>query len=185
LSAREGGRFKGDNWYAFGYPKSMTLFQKPKIIVPDYDKAPSYTFDSNEHFYKTGYGVILQDERASLHYVLGLLASPLLFRYLISIGTSLRGGFFRFWTQYIEQLPIRTIDFSDPEDAARHEKVVGLVGRMLELHEKLAEAKIERERTVIGHQVSATDRQIDNLVYELYGLTDEEVKIVEEAKARY
>jgi type II restriction/modification system DNA methylase subunit YeeA len=55
---------------------------------------------------------------------------------------------------------------------------------MLELHETLAEAKIERERTVIGHQISATDKQIDNLVYELYGLTDEEIQIVEEATAR-
>ncbi len=35
---------------------------------------------------------------------------------------------------------------------------------------RMAEAKIERERTVIGHPISATDRQIDNLVYELYGL---------------
>lgn len=66
----------------------------------------------------------------------------------------------------------------------RYDQMVGLVERMLALHEKLAEAKIERERTVIGHQISATDKQIDNLVYELYGLTDEEIQIVEEATAR-
>ena len=80
----------------------------------------------------------------------------------------------------IRQLPIRTIDFSDPEDVARHQQMVGLVERMLELHEKLAGAKIERERTVIGHQIAATDRQIDRLVYDLYGLTDEEIAVVEE-----
>ena len=51
---------------------------------------------------------------------------------------------------------------------------------MLELHERQAEARIERERTVIGHQISATDRQIDRLVYELYGLTEEEIRVVEE-----
>ncbi len=73
------------------------------------------------------------------------------------------------------------LDEEEHYDAARHEKMVGLVERMLALHERLAEAKIERERTVIGHQISATDKQIDNLVYELYGLTDEEIKIVEEA----
>ena len=56
--------------------------------------------------------------------------------------------------------------------------------RMLELHERLAEARIERERTVIGAQISATDRQIDRLVYELYGLTDNEIGIVEEATTR-
>ena len=55
-----------------------------------------------------------------------------------------------------------------------------MVARMLELHEKLAGARIERERTVIGHQIRATDRQIDWLVYELYGLTDEEIAVVEE-----
>ena len=51
-------------------------------------------------------------------------------------------------------------------------------------HEKPAEAKIPRERTVIGHPFSATDRQIDKLVYELYGLTDEEIEMVEEATGR-
>ena len=38
--------------------------------------------------------------------------------------------------------------------------------------------------TVVGHRISATDRQIDNLIYYLYGLTDEEIQIVEEATAR-
>lgn len=57
-------------------------------------------------------------------------------------------------------------------------------GRMLGLHERLAEARIEREWTVAGHQISATDRQIDALVYELYGLTDDEIKVVEEATGR-
>ena len=118
-------------------------------------------------------------------YISGLLNSRLLdFYFLKQVSTNFNSGYFAANKQYIEQLPIRTIDFSDPEDVARHETLVGLVGRMLELHEKLAGAKIERERTVIGHQISATDRQIDNLVYELYGLTDEEIAIVEEATAR-
>ncbi|MGB3683539.1 MAG: hypothetical protein WA990_13765 [Rubrobacteraceae bacterium] len=52
---------------------------------------------------------------------------------------------------------------------------------MLGLHEKLAKAKIEQDRTVIGHPFYATNKQLDNLVYELYGLTNEEIKIVEEA----
>ncbi len=50
---------------------------------------------------------------------------------------------------------------------------------MLALHERLAEARIGRERTVIGAQIEATDRQIDWLVYDLYGLTEEEISVVE------
>jgi hypothetical protein len=70
---------------------------------------------------------------------------------------------------------------------ARHDRMVELVElveRMLELHERLVGARIERERTVIGAQISATDRQIDRLVYELYRLTEDEIRIVEEATAR-
>jgi hypothetical protein len=178
LVVREKGRFKGQDWYAFGYPKSMTLFQKPKIVVPDYNNVPSFTFDSNGHFYKTGYGVIV-NESLSAHYVLGLLNSPLLFQYLVSIGTSLRGGYVRFWTQFLKQLPIKTINFSDPTDKSRHDKIVELVERMLSLHKQLATAKTPDEKTRIQRLTDATDQQIDRLVYELYALTEEEIEIVE------
>jgi len=41
-------------------------------------------------------------------------------------------------------------------------------------------AKTPDEKTRIQRQIAATDKQIDQLVYELYGLTDDEIKIVEE-----
>jgi len=59
-----------------------------------------------------------------------------------------------------------------------------LVERMLDLHKQLAAAKTPHEKDVIQRQIDATDRTIDNLVYDLYGLTDDEIKIVEEATAR-
>ncbi len=52
--------------------------------------------------------------------------------------------------------------------------------RICSLHERLDEAKIESERTIIQHQIDAVDRQIDRLVYELYDLTDEEIEVVEQ-----
>ena len=59
--------------------------------------------------------------------------------------------------------------------------MVKLVQSMLDLHKQLSSAKTDHEKTVLERQISATDRQIDELVYELYGLTAEEIKIVEEA----
>jgi hypothetical protein len=52
---------------------------------------------------------------------------------------------------------------------------------MLDLHARLPKAKTAHERTVIERQIEATDREIDRLVYELYGLSDEEIAIVEGA----
>ena len=51
---------------------------------------------------------------------------------------------------------------------------------MLSLHEQLAKARTSHEQTLLQRQIEATDGQINKLVYELYGLTEEEIKIVEE-----
>ena len=52
---------------------------------------------------------------------------------------------------------------------------------MLSLHKQLEAAKTPTDKTAIQRQIDATDQEIDQLVYELYELTDDEIKIVEEA----
>jgi hypothetical protein len=59
--------------------------------------------------------------------------------------------------------------------------MVSLVERMLDLHKQLADANTDHDKTTIQRQIDATDAQIDTLVYELYGLSEDEIKIVEEA----
>jgi hypothetical protein len=66
-----------------------------------------------------------------------------------------------------------------PACVARHGRMVELVGRMLDLHKQLAAERNPQVKTVLQRQIEATDRQIDLLVYELYGLTEEEIAIVE------
>jgi len=80
-------------------------------------------------------------------------------------------------------LPIRNINLSDKTDRARHDRMVALVEQMLKLHEDLAAAKTAHDKTLLERQIAATDRQIDKLVYELYGLTADEIAIVEGAGA--
>ena len=55
---------------------------------------------------------------------------------------------------------------------------------MLDLHKQLDAAKTPTDKTAIERQIEPTDRQIDQLVYELYELTDDEIGIVEEATQR-
>jgi hypothetical protein len=181
LQDRERGKLRGTNWYAFGYPKSMTLFNREKIVVPDYNNEASFTSDKEGFFYKTGYGIVTTNDALDMTYLLALLNSKLLFQFLLRIGTCLRGGYVRFWSMYLEQLPIRTIDFSDAKDKARHDKMVSLVQRMLHLHKRLQTVNTEHERTLLQRQITTTDVEIDHLVYELYDLTDEEIAIVEES----
>lgn len=182
LENREKRRFSGPGWYAYGRVQNIDLMLLPKILVPDIADRASFALDeTGEYAFTSGYGIILRSEvNESPKYVLGLLNSKLLDLYLKSVSTPIRGGFFRYFTQFIEQLPIRQINFSDPEDKARHDRMVELVEGMLTLHRQLASAKTNHEQTALRRQIDATDRQIDRLVYELYGLTEEEIRIVEE-----
>jgi hypothetical protein len=84
--------------------------------------------------------------------------------------------------KYIEQLPIYRINASNGADRGRHDRMVSLVERMLALHKQLSLAKTGDDKARIQRQIDATDAQIDKLVYELYELTPDEIKIVEATK---
>ncbi|MEN6610567.1 MAG: hypothetical protein ABFC24_06985 [Methanoregulaceae archaeon] len=71
------------------------------------------------------------------------------------------------------------INFTDLAGKARHDKMVSLVTQMPDLNRKGQDAKIDHEKTLFQRQIEATDAAIDKLVYELYGLTPEEIAIVE------
>ncbi len=108
-----------------------------------------------------------------LKYLLGLLNSYLMNYYCINyLADDMNKS-------YLQKIPIRNIDFSDPNDKARHDKMGTLVERMLALHKQKADVKTDHEKNLIERQIEATDKQIDALVYELYGLTEEEIRIVE------
>ena len=117
-------------------------------------------------------------KRSTLLYLLGLLNSKALRFYYRKNSEETRDVFPQVHISALRQLPIRTINFDDPTDVARHDKVVALVERMLALHQKLAAATISADKQLYQRQIEATDRQIDRLVYELYGLTGEEIEIV-------
>jgi len=122
-------------------------------------------------------------EGYNLKYFLGLLNSSLYtaLARLTGIIRNLTTGTPQIRLKDVRSLPIRTIDFDNPDDKAQHDKMVKLVDRMLALHKKLTAAKIPTEKTRIQRQITATDNQIDKLTYNLYNLTEEEIKIVEKA----
>jgi type I restriction-modification system DNA methylase subunit len=125
LEEREEGRMRGDQWYAFVYPKNLELMSSSKILVPDIADHASFAFDkAGEFAFTSGYGITLkEDARESPDYLLGLLNSRLLDFYLKQVSTSLRGGYFRYFTQFLEQLPVRRVDPKNKGEA-KLEKVI-------------------------------------------------------------
>ena len=81
----------------------------------------------------------------------------------------------------VSGVPTLLRDFTNAADKAAHDRMVKLVDTMLQLQPKLAAAKSAHDRDMLQRQIDATDRQIDVLVYQLYGLTQDEIKVVEGA----
>jgi hypothetical protein len=172
-------------WWRYTWPLHKGYARRAKLYCPYLATHNRFALDEQQKYLGLTDTTVLydDDQPEQLRYLMGLLNSKLLtFRFQF-IGKLKSNGILEYVWNGVSKLPIRRIDFSDPEDVARHDRIVGLVERMLELHEHLAGARIEREQTIIQHQIAATDRQIDRLVYELYGLTEAEIEIVEEAIA--
>jgi hypothetical protein len=78
-------------------------------------------------------------------------------------------------------MPVPAIDVSNPSDKARHDRMGDLVERIQDLYSQLIEAKTPHDKVALERQIEATDHQIDQLVYELYDLTENEIQVVEAA----
>ena len=185
LANREHGKFKATGWYQL-YPKNLNVWERAKLLVPYMITELSACLDaSNTYFVNVttgGFGIVSRRSEYSLKYLCGLLNSSALNFFLKQVSTNFRGGYFAANKQFIEQLPIRAIDFSNPADKSRHDKLVLMVDKQLRLIPELRAAMSASEKAVLQNAVTATDQQIDALVYELYGLTPEEIALVEGTK---
>jgi Xaa-Pro aminopeptidase len=90
-------------------------------------------------------------------------------------------GFPRLSVRDVKRLPIRVTETKKTADKASHDEMVKLVDKMLGLVPKLRKAKTDSERKTLQNAVTATDRAIDQLVYKLYDLTADEIKLVEQS----
>ena len=174
-------------WYGYSAPRNLDLHDRAQIVVPLlanrglFALIPENTRGKLCPMASGGFTITLSPHcLIQPAYVLGLLNSRLLFWKLKQASNLFRGGWITCTKQYFGELPIRSIDFSDPADKAHHDKMVRLVEQMFALHRQLAAAKNPNDKTNFQREIEATDRQIDQLVYELYGLAEEEIGIVEE-----
>jgi hypothetical protein len=168
-------------WYAlqrFGSNYSSE-FEKPKIMYVKFQVKPSFTFDEGVHYPNTAIFSIVKKDLP----LLGILNSKLGWFLISSYCTRIQNGY-QLIFQYLGKIPIYTIDFDKPDDKARHDRLVTLVTEMLELHKHHSQAKTDQEKRLITQEIESTDRQIDSLVYGLYGLTADEIAVVEESVSK-
>lgn len=177
-------------WFAYSAPRNLAMHDRAQIAVPLladrglFTLIPDRTRGRLCPMASGGFTITLSEQcPLRAEYVLGLLNSKLLFWQLRRLSNLFRGGWITCTKQYFGELPIRMLDFRNLSDKDHHDEIVTLVDQMLALHQQHAAARTPQEQTALLRQIAAADVHIDRLVYELYGLTDEEIRLVEEAPA--
>lgn len=117
----------------------------------------------------------------NLKYFLALLNSRLLNFYYITMLVTNRDATPQLKKVHLDRFPIRTINFTNSDERKLHDDLVALVDVMLHLNKKIQTVKGSK-RDQLQRQIEKTDREIDQLVYKLYGLTKEEIKVIEGGK---
>lgn len=172
LEAREHGRFKED-WHCYGRTQNLCEFEAVKIMTPDICDGPQMTLDQTGDLYHTTtlYSFVFKKSvKDDPKYFLGVLNSQVLRYFICVTGTVLRGGYLRFKTEYLRPFPIPCSVSKNPPTESQKKEIVKLVDQILAAKQRNAEA----DTTTLEHE-------IDEHVYQLYGLTADEVKIIEGA----
>ncbi len=166
LENRENGKMKGEKWYGYVYPKALDVIHKPKIFTPDIALRASFSYDNDGSKFFTGgaaggYGIIPKPQFSHL-YLLALLNSKITTWAISKTSTQMRGGYFSFESRFIKSLPISNL--SEGEQVP-FEYIVNQI-----LTQKSLDSAAD---------TTALEVEIDQLVYALYGLTAEEIALVE------
>lgn len=168
-------------WYELWCERNFETQASEKIVVAEIAEANRFALCPASIFYlDTACGITLRPN-SQPRYILGILNSKLMNFFYKNTTVPKANKFFIYKTMFLKHIPIRRIDFSNPKDKKRHDALVVLVDRMLELNRQLAPIRNEpySGRDELIKEIKKTDKEIDSLVYDLYGLNDEERKIVE------
>ncbi|RKZ35627.1 MAG: restriction endonuclease subunit M, partial [Gammaproteobacteria bacterium] len=175
---------KYGTWLARNW-KNKSFYETPKIVVRETGKRMIATLDlENRYILSSLYAIYPKslNEKLSLQYLLGVLNSSLATYVMKVIALELtKGAFTKVRTHQLARLPIRTINFDNLTEKSKHDQMVKWVEQMLILHQQLNDATSNRKKETIQRQINRTDKKIDQLVYELYDLTADEIAIVEES----
>jgi type I restriction-modification system DNA methylase subunit len=166
-------------WYEIQDPiEYYAEFHRPKIIAPAIVQKATFAYDTEGFFSNDKTSIIPSNDL----FLLGILNSGISDFVLKEIASTKQGGYFEQKPMYISQLPIRRIDFANPAVKAAHDEIVWLVEQMLALQKERqsvqGEEDLDRVRN-LEREIARVDQEIDSRVYELYGLSPDEIKIIE------
>jgi len=157
------------------FNKNSDIFEYEKLVIRETGKRITATYDNtglitNRSLY------CIRSNMINLKYLLGIINSSLMQYYYVSQFKSDTDIFPKIRIGQVKDLPIKL-----STNTSFHDKLVSLVEQMLETQKRFHNAKSESDKKFYIQKIDLIDKQIDKMVYELYDLTEDEIRIVEES----
>lgn len=170
-------------WYQYGRSQSLTKFYNtPKIIFPVLSKEQSYAYDEKDIQFTGGgngpYYSIISTSRYSILYLLGLLSHPAIEAMVKSRASEFRGAYYSHGKQFIENLPIKVIDFEDKEEKGKHDEIARLVKNLINTKISIKSVYNAGKRAVLQRKYKQLREMLINQVNELYRIDNDGIKVV-------
>ena len=177
-----------DDWIKYGNnlaaPRDPEIFEGERIIIQRIISGININgaFINEPYICNTDVITLKPKENSSnitnILYFTGIILSKLCAFYIKSKNINLdRTAFPKVNVNTLETFPLPKLIINHEKE--KHDKMVSLVEQMIIAQKELQTAKTEQDKALLKQQIEILDRKIDKLVYELYGLTDEEIKVVE------
>jgi hypothetical protein len=159
------------------------FLSKEKIFFRRVSASLIATLDDKQ-FYALNTLVVINKKvgiESSIKFILAIFNSKLINYYYNKFLKSTKKVFSEIQARQIGQLPFPTINLKDKDDKAKHDEIVILVDQLLKLNEEKAEAKLETNINQLKSKIDYSESRINEIVYQLYDLTEDEIKIIEES----
>lgn len=177
----------GKEWYVYGRSQSLTKFDNtPKLIWPTLSVEPRYALDNDDIVFTGGgngpYYALrpTQANGMSIQYLQGILYHPVIEAMAKDAASEFRGDYYSHGKQFVENLPIKVINFNDPIEKELHDKIIYLVNALTSITNGMYQAKTPEEKDLIKRRFDMTAAALEEKVTILYGLTEAEVRLAKE-----
>lgn len=183
LSKRSINGSKEPKWYQFGRSQSLTKFHNsPKLIWPVLSTKPSYIYDENNLQFTGGgngpYYSLISNSGYSPLYILGILTHPV-FEAMVKAGASeFRGAYYSHGKQFIENLPIRQINFTDAKQKKQHNEIAKIVMQLISAKANYNTVYIGMKKRVLERKLEYLNNSLIDQINLLYQITNDDINTV-------
>ncbi|WP_300747777.1 TaqI-like C-terminal specificity domain-containing protein, partial [uncultured Brachyspira sp.] len=160
---------------------NKNIYEQDRIVIRQIGETPISAFISaGIYTLNTVYNVYSREENnLNLYFILGIINSKLSKYCWLKRNSDEKKLFPKIKKEAILSIYIPNLDLNNKEDKDIHDKIVVLVDNIIELNKKVNTEKNPNSLNMINRQISACEKQINNLIFSIYNLDDEEKKIVE------